>query len=83
MSLFRRNKNQGTRYKDPVYVSKLTGKKSVMTKENTVSHSQGVRIGYMRRCINVILSDINVLCSIWKPRVVYKEPENVREDLYE
>ena len=76
-------KKQVSKIKTPVYVSKLTGKKSVYV-DKTASQSQGVNIGYVRRCINVVLSDINVICSIWKPRVVYKDATKYNsEDLYE
>lgn len=72
-------KKQKSKIKNPVYVSKLTGKKSVYIDKN-VSHTEGVRKGYVRRCINVVLSDINVICSLWRPRIVYKDVPKINAD---
>jgi hypothetical protein len=73
-------KKSVSKIKEPIYVSKLTGKRS-----NSVAKHQGVKIGYLQRCINIVRFDLNVLWSIWKPRIVYKdrEPIDVTEDLYE
>lgn len=82
------------------YVSKLTGKRSrefteTKTKGNKKTGAiqlKGRLKNVVWRYVNVILSDINVLCSLFKPRVkvVYKEKIMFRDiseltidDLYE
>jgi hypothetical protein len=69
--------------KEAVYVSKLGGKRSKSFNEekeivvkksrwNFVGKIKGMYRKISQRYIKVIRSDINVICSWWKPRIVYK-----------
>lgn len=81
-----------------VYVSKLSGKRSQSYQEDNITASRfcniknrvasfkGIIKRKMQRYLTVILSDINILCSLWKPRTVYvyKQSENpIDESLLE
>lgn len=84
MSFFKKKKQTGSKIKEAVYVSKLGNKRSKPEIKNGVAQKKGVRKSIVQRYINIVFSDLNVIRSIWKPRVVYvKEEPNDTETLHE
>jgi len=84
MNLFKKKKQTGSKIKEAVYVSKLGNKRSKPEIKNGVAQKKGVRKSIVQRYINIVFSDLNVIRSIWKPRVVYvKEEPNDTETLHE
>lgn len=67
---FKTKKSYASKIKEPVYVSKLGSKRQPQNKNGAVQ-KKGVRKSFIQRYINIVRSDLNVLRSIWKPRVVY------------
>jgi hypothetical protein len=84
MSWFKK-KQTGSKIKEAVYVSKLGNKRSKDFEKISVKpQRKGVRKSFVGRYINIIVSDLNIIRSIWKPRVVYiKEADHDTKDLYE
>ena len=84
MSFFKKKKQTGSKIKEAVYVSKLGNKRSKPEIKNGVAQKKGVRKSIVQRYINIVFSDLNVIRSIWKPRVVYvKEEVDDTETLHE
>ena len=84
MSWFGKKKQTGSKIKEVVYVSKLGNKRSVkQVDKNSATQRKGVRKSFMKRYISIIASDLNVLRSLWKPRVVYRDSQDRINELYQ
>jgi hypothetical protein len=99
LPFFNKRNKRVNRKDSKIYISKLTGKRSKSFSEENIKDRKTIfKIGVaqikgnikkiMQRYLNIIRSDINVICSYWKPKeiIIYKEKEKeitCLEDLFE